>query len=91
MGQAPRGRMESRGISKNVIPTKIYWSEKALFDAASGAPSFLRMNSYGSENEAFFFAWSASIREKWFTAAWKSYESGPFHCYVALAAPLAPL
>ena len=42
---------------------KIYGSEKALFDAASGAPSFLRMNSYGSENEAFFFAWSAAFEK----------------------------
>jgi len=41
-----------------------YGSEKAIFDAASGAPSFFRVNGYGSENEAFFFAWSASIREK---------------------------
>ena len=82
--------MESRGISKNVIPTKIYESEKALFDAASGVPSFLRMNSYGSENEAFFFAWSASIREKWFTAAWKSYESGLSHCDAALAGSAGP-
>src|SRR6266699_1310994 len=71
--------------------TKIYGSEKALFDAASGAPSFHRMNGYGSKNEAFFFCRSASIRETWFAAAWKSYESGPFHCYASVAAPLAPL
>jgi len=34
---------------------KIYESEKILFDAPSGAPSFRRMNGYGSENDTFFF------------------------------------
>jgi hypothetical protein len=83
--------MESRCRSKNVIPTKIYGPEKMLFDAPSGAPSFRYMNGYGSENDTFSFACSAGVREKRFTAAWKSYESGPFHCYAALAALLAPL
>ena len=54
MGQA-RGRMGSRGISKNVIPTKIYGSEKMLFDAPSEAPSFRYMNGYASEDDTFFF------------------------------------
>ena len=62
-----------------------------LFDAPSGAPSFRYMNGYGSEDDTFSFACSVSVREKRFTAAWKSYESGPFHCYAALAALLAPL
>jgi hypothetical protein len=48
---------------------KIYGSEKMLFDAPPGAPLFHHMNDYGSEDDAFSFACSASVREKWFTAA----------------------
>src|SRR6266516_6268987 len=82
--------MESRGISKNVIPTKIYGSEKVLFDVTSEAPSFLSMNGYGSENEAFFFCLVSWYSRKWFTTAWKSYEAGPFRCYAALAGSAGP-
>jgi hypothetical protein len=48
---------------------KIYGSEKMLFDAPPGAPLFHHMNDYGSEDDTFSFACSASVREKWFTAA----------------------
>ena len=48
-------------------------------------------NGYVSENDAFFFCPVSQRSRKLFTTAWKSYESGPFHCYVALAPPLAPL
>jgi hypothetical protein len=57
---------------------KIYGSDKILFDAPSGAPSFHRMNGYGSENNAFFFCLIRQRSRKWFTAAWKSYESEHF-------------
>jgi hypothetical protein len=66
-------------------PMKIYESEKILFEAPSGAPSFRHMNSYESENDAFFFCLLRRHSRKWFTAAWKSYKSEPFHRYAALA------
>jgi hypothetical protein len=48
---------------------KIYGSEKMLFDAPPGGPLFHHMNDYGSEDDTFSFACSASVREKWFSAA----------------------
>jgi hypothetical protein len=47
--------MESRCRSKNVIPTKIYGSEKMLFDASSRASSFHHMNGYESKTMRFSF------------------------------------
>jgi hypothetical protein len=46
------------------IPTKIYGSERVLFDVPSEAPSFHYLNGYGSEDDTFSFTCSASIREK---------------------------
>ena len=71
---------------------KIYGSEKILSEAASGVPSFRRMNGYESENDAFFSCLASQRSRKWFTAAWKSYEAGPSHYYTALvgSAGLSP-
>lgn len=69
---------------------KIYESEKVLFETPSGAPSARHMNGYGSENDAFSFCLVRQRSRKWFTATWKSYGSGPFHRYAALARSTGP-
>jgi hypothetical protein len=82
LGARPDGKSR-RQQKRN--PMKIYGSEKILFEAALGVPSFRRMNGYGSENDMFLFCPVRQSPRKWFTDAWKSYESEPFHCYAALA------